>query len=105
MLSCVVTLYILDAVAPVIKFTNPSPSTSNSPKFTWQSSEQAVFKCSLDGAPFEYCGRGINGQWNKTNVKDGSHILRVTGEDSVQNVGIPAAHSWIIGKISKRIKY
>jgi hypothetical protein len=91
-------LIISDSVAPVITFINPSPRTNSSPEFTWRSSEQADFECSLDRGPYERCGSGVTGRWSKDNIRDGSHVLSVSGKDTVENVGSPTAHSWIVGK-------
>ena len=93
-------LNILDAVVPVITFINPSPKTDGSPEFTWRSSEQATFECSLDRGPYEDCGSGMNGRWSKDNVRDGRHILSVRGKDTVENLGRTTSHSWTVGKMS-----
>jgi hypothetical protein len=92
--------YLIDGVPPVITLINPSRRTNDSPEFTWRSSEQADFECSLDRGSYESCGNGVNGRWSKNNVGDGEHILFVRGKDTVGNVGRRSPHSWIVGTFS-----
>ena len=68
--------------------------------FTWKSTEEADFKCSLDGQAYESCSKGMSGKWNKDNIRHGSHRLSVFGEDAVGNVGRPTTHRWMVGKLS-----
>ena len=96
--NSVLNLILSDSVPPVITFINPSRRTNGSPQFTWRSSEQADFECSLDRGPYERCGSGVNGRWSKDNIRDGSHVLSVRGKDTVDNVGSPTTHSWVVGK-------
>lgn len=91
--------WYVDAEPPTITFNNPPSRTGGSPHFSWQSSEQAYFECSLDIGPYENCSNGTTGQWSKNNLQDGSHRLSVRGKDTVGNVGRETAHIWIVGKI------
>ena len=93
-------VHISDGDAPIITFINPPQKTNGSPQFTWRSSEQAQFTCSLDNGPYKPCGSGMNGRWDKNNVGNGLHILSVRGEDGVGNVGRPTTHSWRVGKFT-----
>ena len=83
----------------MITFDNPPTTTDGSPQFTWRSSEQADFECSLDSGPYENCGSGISGRWSKNNLGHGSHRLSVRGKDTVENVGRERIHIWTVGKI------
>ena len=93
-------VHISDGDAPIITFINPPQKTNGSPQFTWSSSEQAQFTCSLDNGPYKPCGSGMNGRWSENNVGDGPHVLSVRGEDSVGNLGRPTTHSWRVGKFT-----
>ena len=81
----------------MIRFVNPPAKTDRSPEFTWTSSEQATFECSLDRGPYENCDSGTSGTWSK-DVREGSHTLMVRGRDIVGNVGRIIAHTWTVGK-------
>lgn len=90
-----------DTVPPVISFTNAPSVTNKYPRFTWTSTEQATFECSFDGERYGNCSSGVEGVWSKDNVRDGRHVLSVRGKDLAQNLGRPAQHTWIVGKILK----
>lgn len=89
-----------DSVPPVIRFVNAPSVTNNNPRFTWSSSEQAVFECSFNGEEYETCGNGLEGNWSKNNVRNGRYVLLVRGRDSAGNLGRRTTHTWTVGKIS-----
>ena len=93
--------WIVDTVSPTIKFTNAAPKTDASPFFSWTSSEQTKFQCSLDGGPYEDCGDGYQGEWRKDNIGKGSHVLSIVGTDRAGNQK-SVKHPWTVGKILMR---
>jgi hypothetical protein len=90
--------WTVDAVPPMITFTDAPLKTNSLPTLTWRSSEKATFECSLDSGSYENCGSGINGEWSEWIVREGSHVLSVRAKDLVGNIGRPTTHSWIVGK-------
>ena len=89
---------IPDGIVPRLTFINAPVKTSGSPIFSWRSTEQATFKCSLDNGIFEDCGSGTSGTWKKEGLGDGRHALRVKAIDSVGNEGPSVTHIWTVGK-------
>ena len=90
---------VSDSIVPTITFDDNQPKfTFRTPRFTWTSSEFANFECSLDGfQTIEQCGSGWLGSWQRYKP-DGQYELFVRGRDSNGNTGIPAKHSFRVGK-------
>ena len=95
----------IDSVPPVIQFTDAPSVTNKYPRFTWESSEFATFKCSFDGEDYEDCGEGEFGTWTKSNVGDGKHVLYVTATDLANNLGASISHMWTVGKTFSAIVF
>ena len=94
-------VFFSDTEAPQIQFRQLSDTADTSPRFTWSSTELTIFQCSLDGARYENCGRGYDGQWQKSGVSKGQHTFSVRGTDASGNIGRPTKHTWNIGKFRR----
>ena len=91
---------LIDAVKAVDEMAAPKVTITSHPtrrttartaRFGFSSSEQATFRCSLDGGAFKHCGsaktyRGLPG---------GRHAFRVRGKDGVGRAGL-ATFTWRI---------
>ena len=43
--------------------------------------------------------------WSKNNLPGGRYVLSIKGKDTVDNVGRPASHTWIVGKYFTLVIY
>jgi hypothetical protein len=83
----------VDFTSPDTTITGGPSGLSNaaSPKFTFSSTEQGSFLCSLDGGPFLHCPSPDLLQ----GLSDGQHTLAVKAEDNAANVDpTPATRTW-----------
>jgi hypothetical protein len=68
-------------------------SNANPPQFTFSSTEQGPFLCSLDGAPYQHCPSPDLLQ----GLSDGQHTLAVRAEDQAGNMdATPATRTWTL---------
>ena len=90
--------WLIDTVPPTITFNDPPARTTSFPSISWQSTESAVFECSLDNGRYENCSSGRTGTWNGNDLRDGRHYLSVRGRDSAGNIGRIVTHQFDVGK-------
>lgn len=95
----------IDAIPPIIIFTNPPSKTNGSPQINWMSSEFTKFECSVNAEMYLNCGYGLKGQWSDDSMNDGKHNLSVRGRDSVGNLGQTITHTWIVGQCEIPINF
>ncbi len=104
-LSTAVQLTI-DAVDPTVTITSkPLPlSTVTTPTFSFQASEDATFRCSLDGPTFIACGSGFfepSGSASYlTAIGQGIHVFKVIATDRGGRDSGQATYSWTIDSIA-----
>ncbi|CAB3983302.1 Hypothetical predicted protein [Paramuricea clavata] len=74
---------------PIVTITSDdSPYSTRAPSFTWESNEDATFKCAIDDTRFyQPCGQGLRGRHTARNVPDGKHAFFVQGTDKARNIG------------------
>ena len=78
--------------------------TSNIPRttknsrvhLTWQASEVATFKCTVDATTVD-CGSGTRGEFTTDPLPDGKHTFTLDLVDKVGNKGEPVTVSWDTG--------
>ena len=88
-----------DTQPPVLTWTSNTPTQTNNPsqRITWDSSETATFKCTLNGRKFN-CGRGTDGEYTTPNLPDGNHTFTVIPVDDLRNRGRPQVVTWSTGR-------
>ena len=89
----------LDKRGPGLNITSDNPSKTNkiTQSITWTSSEQANFKCKLNGRVVR-CGSGTDGFYTTPNLPDGNFTFEVTAVDKLGNTGPTEVVSWSKGR-------
>ncbi len=87
--------WTVDLTAPATTLTSAptDPSAQSTATFTFSSSADASFECSLDGAAFSDCTSPAT----YANLTEGSHTFQVRAKDGVGNAdATPASHTWTV---------
>ncbi len=93
--------FTIDLTAPVTRIA-PPPAVSANPKvsISFDASEPASFRCSLDGTPFVDCVS----PYGSPSLADGTHSLRVVATDLAGNVETdPAAVTFLIDTVAPKV--
>ena len=88
----------LDRQPPNLFLTSKNPPKTSNPKYTltWNTNEQANFKCTLNGRIVD-CGDGTSGKYTTPNLPDGRNTFEVHAVDTVGNKGRPRIVTWVTG--------
>jgi MYXO-CTERM domain-containing protein len=87
--------WTVDLTAPATTLTSApsSPSAQPTATFTFSSSAEAHFECSLDGAAFTDCTSPAT----YANLSEGNHTFQVRAKDEAGNAdATPASHIWTV---------